>query len=84
MLIPKTIHQIWSSCNKPLPKAFVDLANTWKEFHPDWQYIFWDDQKMTAFMQRYYPDYVNFYNRFAYDVQRWDVIRYLILYQVGG
>ena len=21
MLIPKTIHQIWSSCNKPLPKA---------------------------------------------------------------
>lgn len=60
MLIPKTIHQIWSSCNKPLPKAFVDLANTWKEFHPDWQYIFWDDQKMTVFMQRYYPDYVNF------------------------
>lgn len=84
MLIPKTIHQIWSSCNKPLPEAFVDLANTWKDFHRDWQYIFWDDQKMDAFMQQYYPNYVESYNRFAYDVQRWDVIRYLILYRLGG
>lgn len=84
MAIPKVIHQIWSSCNKPLPEAFVELASTWKEFHPDWQYIFWDDQKMAAFMQQYYSDYVESYNRFAYDVQRWDVIRYLILYQMGG
>lgn len=84
MAIPKIIHQVWSSSNKPLPEVFVDLANTWRKFHKDWQYIFWDDKKMDTFMQRYYPDYMESYNRFAYDVQRWDVIRYLILYQMGG
>lgn len=84
MAISKIIHQIWSSRNNPLPQTFIELGNTWKEFHPDWQYLFWDDEKMDAFMRHYYPDYMEAYNRFTYDIQRWDVIRYLILYQMGG
>lgn len=84
MSITKIIHQIWSCRNNSLPKSFIELGNTWKEFHPDWQYIFWDDQKMEVFMRQYYPDYIEAYSRFAYDIQRWDVIRYLILYQMGG
>lgn len=84
MAIPKIIHQIWSSKKNPLPEAFGELADTWKSYHPEWDYIFWDDRKMDDFMQTYYPHYVEPFSRFAYDVQRWDVIRYLILYQMGG
>lgn len=84
MAIPKIIHQIWSSQNNPLPEFFIELGNTWREFHPDWQYYFWNDKKMNTFIRQYYPDYMELYSLFAYDVQRWDVICYLILYQMGG
>ena len=32
----------------------------------------------------YYPFYMDIYNKFPYDVMRWDVIRYMILYKIGG
>lgn len=84
MIIPKIIHQIWSGKHKPLSNDFLELAQTWKDLHCDWQYVFWNDQKMELFMEENYPQYVESFNLFAYDVQRWDVIRYLILYKMGG
>ena len=84
MKIPRIIHQIWSSKRIPLPSVFCELAETWKEKHPDWQYILWDDLMMEDFMKNNFPQYMEMYNHFLYDIQRWDVIRYLILYKMGG
>jgi len=42
MSIPKKIHQIWIG---PLP-APTKWLNTWKEKNPDWEYIFWDNDKV--------------------------------------
>lgn len=84
MEIPGIIHQIWSAKYKPYPAVFAKLADTWKRHHPDWQYILWDDERMDSFMRAYYPEYEETFKRFPYDVQRWDVIRYLILYKMGG
>lgn len=84
MKIPQTIHQIWSSKYKPYPRIFAKLADTWKQHHPNWEYILWDDKRMESFMRTYYPEYEEAFKRFPYDVQRWDVIRYLILYKMGG
>ena len=36
MSIPKIIHQLWIG-PKPAP---INLMNTWKEKHPDFEYIF--------------------------------------------
>ena len=44
MKIPKVIHQIWSGIEEPLPPYFELLGNTWKEFQPSWDYIFWDNE----------------------------------------
>jgi len=80
--IPKIMHQIW--CGSPLPENFKMWGETWKKHHPKWEYILWDENKMNAFVLKFYPELWKVYNSFHYDVQRWDSIRYLILYTMGG
>lgn len=82
--IPKIIHQIWSGISEPLPEYFRVLGETWKEHYPEWEYMFWDNNRMNGFVQEYYPEYWGIYNKYPYDVQRWDAIRYLILDKIGG
>jgi len=84
MQIPKIIHQIWSGIDGPLPRLFVALGETWKNQHPEWNYEFWDNTRMVDFIQQNYPNYWEIFNSYQYNVQRWDVIRYLILYKIGG
>ena len=60
------------------------LGNTWVRDYPNWDYCVWDNQKMNEFVQQIYPQYWEIYNNFPYNIQRWDAIRYLILYQIGG
>lgn len=80
--IPKIIHQIWAGGN--VPRTFQILSDTWKHDYPDWKYIFWNDQTINSFMQEYYPQYQMDFQRLPYNIQRCDVIRYLILYKMGG
>ena len=82
--IPKIIHQVWSNIEEPLPDFFRGLMETWKEHHPDWEYILWDNDKMNGFIQEYYPEYWIPYNSAKYNIQKWDIIRYFILYHYGG
>lgn len=84
MKIPKLIHQIWSGLDEPLPLNFETFGNTWKRDYPDWQYEFWDNDRIENFILQYYPQYYDLYHKFHYNVQRWDIIRYLILDKMGG
>jgi len=82
--IPQIIHQIWSGIDEPLPEFFMKLGETWKNQYPAWKYEFWDNKSMIEFVKKFYPQYWDIYNRFPFDVQRWDAIRYLILDKIGG
>ena len=84
LLIPKIIHQIWSGIEEPLPSHFKKFGDTWKLYHPEWQYELWDNRRMNDFVQTHYPQYWDTYCRFPYNIQRWDSIRYLILEKIGG
>lgn len=81
--IPKIIHQIWGGKN-PIPYYFLSLSNTWKEYHPDWQYEFWDDNRIDLFVQEFYPHYWEQFKSFPQNMQRWDTVRYMILNKMGG
>lgn len=81
--IPKIIHQIYENYSGP-SVLLLQLGKTWKEHHPDWEYRFWNKESIDNFMKKYYPELIPIYNVFRYPVQRWDAIRYLILYQIGG
>ncbi|MDR1223316.1 MAG: hypothetical protein LBL07_10645 [Tannerella sp.] len=82
--IPKIIHQVWSDKYKPLPDFCASLAETWKEKHPDWKYIYWNEEMMNSFVDLVYPGLSECYHSLLYDVQRWDAVRFLILYKMGG
>lgn len=84
MKIPKIIHQIWSGIDEALPKHFKELGETWKRDYPEWQYYLWNNQSMNDFIKKYYPQYWDIYNKFPYNIQRWDAVRYLILDKIGG
>ena len=83
-MIPKIIHQVWEGRKEPLPDFYIRLRKTWKEHHPDWRYEFWDGDRMDSFVNSNYPQMADIFFQYRYDVQRWDVIRYLILYKTGG
>lgn len=82
--IPKIIHQIWSGIDEPLPAHFTMFGETWKRDYPDWQYEFWDNERMNSFIDDNYPQFKEIYDSFPYNIQRWDAIRYLILDKIGG
>ncbi|MDA3930411.1 MAG: glycosyltransferase, partial [Prolixibacteraceae bacterium] len=83
--IPKIIHQIYESKagNKP-PELLLKISESWLEFNPEWTYKFWGTLEIDTFLEKHHPHFIDFYRSFNYDVQRWDVIRYLFLYHYGG
>lgn len=75
-LIPKIIHQLWIGPKKPP----YNLMRTWKVLNPTWEYIFWDEKKLSI---------LKFLNQTKIDkMQEWngkcDMYRYEILYKFGG
>ena len=83
MKIPRIIHQIYEDPAGP-PEFLLELAKTWKEHHPDWEYRFWNKAAIHEFLESVCPEFVEYYQAFRFNVQRWDAIRYLILYHIGG
>src|SRR5450759_1503847 len=83
--IPKIIHQVWEGRNGEAPdKILLRLAETWKTENPSWEYRFWNYKMIDKFLSENFPGFIERYNSFRYDVQRWDAIRYLILLKHGG
>ena len=82
MEIPKIIHQTWK--NEILPDHYSRLAETWKQHHPEWEYMLWTDEMNLEFVKLYYPEFLDIYTGYLKPIQRVDAARYLILYKVGG
>ena len=82
--IPHIIHQVWSGLDGPCPSIFEQYKETWLRDYPSWEHILWNHQKMNEFIIENFPQFLEKYNEFPYNIQRWDVIRYLILYKYGG
>lgn len=76
--IPKIIHQIW--IGKKLPDEFKKFTESWKIYHPDWEYKLWTQDDIPK---------LNLRNRDFIEQSRnpgeiSDLLRYEILYQYGG
>lgn len=84
MEIPKIIHQIWSEKYKPMPDFFRKLAQTWISHHPNWEYKLWGEEDMESFVRMEYPQYYELYSLLPFDMQRWDIARFMILDKMGG
>ena len=82
MNIPRIIHQVYEDIAGP-PEEFIKMSNSWKNNNPQWQYMFWGKNEIESLLKDF-PELINDYNRLPYNVQRWDIIRLLILYKYGG
>ena len=76
--IPKIIHQVW--LGGELPEKYREWGNTWKKFHPGWEYKLWTDREADGFEMT---------NRELYDKvdnlgAKSDIFRLEILYKYGG
>ena len=70
-----------------LPPAFVDNINTLKKNNPEYEYHLYSDKEAEQFIKKYYGDGIlEYYQRIdnTYLAAKADLLRYLLLYALGG
>ena len=88
-MIPKLIHQVfWKFTDKELDEieAFKQHQALTKKFCNEYQYEYrlWSLSDCENLLNEFYPEYIQLWQDFRYDIQRADFIRYLILHKFGG
>lgn len=80
--IPRRIIQTAKSAELPL-LCQAAVANI-KLLNPDFEYCFFDNPQVAAFIQDEFPEYFGVFNGFPHPIQRYDFFRYLAVYRLGG
>lgn len=83
-MIPKIIHQIWFQGYDKLPKHLHDFHKSWKEMHPDYQIIVWDEISISQVVSTMNDDIIDMYHSYKKMIQKIDLAKYIILYNYGG
>lgn len=85
LTIPKIIHQTFYT--RDLPEKLQENVDIIRQLNPEWEYRFYDDSDIAAFIQSNYPAHVwHYFERInsRYGAARADLFRYLLMYKMGG
>lgn len=80
--VPRVLHVSWAT--QALPAFAQTYLETWQTHHPTWRVARWTDATMRDFVLRRFPDRVAAYDAFPSAVNRADVFRYMVLFEIGG
>lgn len=80
--IPKRIIQ--TSKTPQLSLRSRAIVTNIKLLHPDFEYMFFDDEQVWSFMRNEFPQHLQTFESFPYPIQRFDFFRYLAVYRFGG
>ena len=81
--IPKKIFQTWE--HNDIEPEFQKIIDKWKEFNPDYEYIFHDSGQRLKFIEENFEEtVVNAYNKIIPGAYKCDLWRYCVLYTYGG
>src|SRR5579863_5055006 len=80
--IPKRIIQTGRSVEQPLRNRAM-MSNL-KLLNPDFEYVFFDDERVQAFINQDFPQYRSVFDAFQFPIQKFDFFRYLAVYRYGG
>jgi mannosyltransferase OCH1-like enzyme len=80
--IPKRIIQ--TAKTSDLSLICQAAAANIKLLNPDFEYCFFDNPRVAAFIQDQFPEYLDAFNNFPHAIQRYDFFRYLAVYRLGG
>lgn len=81
-MIPKIIHQTWKT--DEIPKKWVYFSKKVQKLNPDWEYKLWTDHDIDVFVKEKFSDFYDTFQGFSKQIMKVDVIRYLIMYKIGG
>jgi mannosyltransferase OCH1-like enzyme len=80
--IPKIIHQTWKT--KDVPEKWKTSEKEWKRLHPTWIYHLWTDEEIRNHISTHHPDLLALHDSYPHNIQRADMIRYIVLHDFGG
>jgi Anp1/Glycosyltransferase sugar-binding region containing DXD motif len=81
-MIPQILHQTWKDTAVPI--AFSKYMESWKRFHPGWDFRFWTDADLAELVESRCPECSNLFHSYPMPIMRTDLGRYLILREFGG
>lgn len=81
-MIPTIIHQMWKDA--AVPPAFQAWCESWRRLHPTWDYRFWTDAALEAFVATHYPAFLATYRAYPQGIMRADAARVMLLHHFGG
>ena len=84
MTIPKKIHHIYFSGWETVSDKYKYYVETWKKHHPDWEFHFWEEGKMSSYVEENFPDFFSLYDAYPLVIQKCEVMRYLLMQKEGG
>jgi glycosyltransferase involved in cell wall biosynthesis len=80
--IPKQIIQTGNQVQQPLRNRAM-MTNI-RLLNPDFEYVFFDEERRQAFIDQEFPQYRKIFDSFPLPIQRYDFFRYLAVYRHGG
>jgi len=81
--IPRRIVQYWDDIEPP--EGVLEIMQSWRDVHPDWDYQRFDDARAQAFLRAHYPlDVLRAYMRARNPAQKADLFRLAYLAVEGG
>jgi hypothetical protein len=66
------------------PLHIQGMISNLRLLNPDYEYLFFDDAQVEAFIDREFPQYRAVIDSFQFRIQRYDFFRYLAVYRHGG
>ncbi|KAJ6058030.1 uncharacterized protein N7446_008929 [Penicillium canescens] len=81
-LIPRILHQ--TCANETIPAKWAEAHASCKNAYADFEYKLWTHERSREFIAANYPWFLNYWDNYAFNIQRADAIRYFVLYHFGG
>ena len=82
--IPKIRHNIWIQGYDNLPKLYIECIENSNKVFIDYEYMFWDDDKICKLLSEKFPEIFEKYSFCTINAQKSDIARLCILYEYGG
>jgi mannosyltransferase OCH1-like enzyme len=86
IIIPKIVHKIAPQDQSKWRPIWIQSHNSWLKYFPEPEYkiMMWNDDDIDNFIKDKYNWFYEIYINYPYNIQRFDIVRYFILYEYGG
>jgi mannosyltransferase OCH1-like enzyme len=80
--IPRLIMQTWKT--KDVPDHWKESPESISKKMKEWKHVLMTDEDNRRFVEKYFPNFLPYYDSFKHPIQRVDAVRYMWLYINGG